>query len=222
MLEPLAVSSLGSQGARCERSSTGPRFPVEFTSTRRIVREPAGAGLAKREFDAVVVETHYMVPYLPSECLRSRSIFDSQNSEIRRISTMASTLGLSVRGLVARLQRGAVVRFERASWRARRGRSPCRKRRLAILEHFRSRARRSRSERCRLRELQPRSAVPGAAEILFLGSLDYSANIDALAFLVDSVAPLIQRRDAAALGRREPSPRRGLRDRQAQQAGARR
>ena len=39
-------------------------------------------------------------------------------------------------------------------------------------------------------------ALPGGAEILFLGSLDYSANIDALAFLVDSVAPLIERRNA--------------------------
>ena len=194
VLEPLEVSSLGRKARVARDLLRGRAFQSSFFYSRDCANA-CRHWLTEREFDVVVIETHYMVPYAPSELL-ARAVFDSQNSETRRVSTMASTLGFSVRGVVARLQRGAVARLERGIV-ARAARTlAVSEEEAAVLEPFAP----GRIDLvpngvdCEL--LRPRSAIPAAAEILFLGSLDYSANVDALAFFVDSVSPLVHRGDA--------------------------
>jgi glycosyltransferase involved in cell wall biosynthesis len=151
--------------------------------------------LEQRRPDVVVVETHYMAPYV-TEQLASRVLFDTHNSETRRIESMARRGGLSPRGIAARWQVRPVRRFE--------AEAAARAARIAVV---------SDEERSFFEELAPgrvdvvpngvdcrqisaRAAVPPGAAILFLGSLDYSPNVDAVETLVDEIAPLIERRDA--------------------------
>jgi glycosyltransferase involved in cell wall biosynthesis len=192
-LESLEVSSIGRRARVAKDLLLGRAFQSSFFYSPDCARA-CRRWLGEQEFDVVVIETHYMVRYLPSH-LFERSVFDSHNSEIRRISTMASTLGFSFRGLAARLQRGAAVRFERAAVMHSARTLAVSEEEAAILDPFAPGRIDLVPNGVDCESLLPRATVPDTAEILFLGSLDYSANIDALAFFVDSVSPLIQRRD---------------------------
>ncbi len=194
VLEPLEVSSFGRKARVAKDLLLGRAFQSSFFYSRDCARA-CRRWLGKHAFDVVVIETHYMVPYVPSELL-ARSVFDSHNSELRRISTMASTLGFSARGLAARLQRGAVVRFERRIVAHAARTLAVSEEEVATLEPFAPGRIDLVPNGVDCETLRPRSTVPGTAEILFLGSLDYSANVDALAYFVDSVAPLIRRGNA--------------------------
>jgi glycosyltransferase involved in cell wall biosynthesis len=194
-LESFEVSSI-TRKARVARDLLLGRA---FQSSYFYSRDCAGAcrrWLDECEPDIVVVETHYMVPYVPSGYF-PRVVFDSHNSEARRVSTMASTLGFSARGLAARLQRGAVVRFERSVVTRAARTLAVSEGEAAVLEQFAPGRVDLVPNGVDCETLQPRSRIPEAPEILFLGSLDYGANVDALAFFVDSVLPLVQRSDAA-------------------------
>ncbi len=194
VLEPFEVSSLVHKARIARDLLLGRAFQSSFFYSRDCANA-CRRWLTEREFDVVVIETHYMLPYTPSE-LFARAVFDSHNSEIRRVSTMASSLGFSARGLIARFQRGAVIRFERrAVARAARTLAVSEKE-LVVLEPFAPGHIDLVPNGVDCEHLKARSTLPGGAEILFLGSLDYSANIDALVFLVDFVAPHIERRDA--------------------------
>ena len=145
--------------------------------------------------DAISIETHYMAPYVPDEWF-GRALLDAHNAESHRLETMARALGWSPRGLVARSQLRPTRRFEAAL--------AARASRLVAV---------SAEDRAFFEELAPgrvdlvpngvdclsieaRAAPAAAPAILYLASLDYSANVDALAFLVDEIAPLIECRQA--------------------------
>jgi hypothetical protein len=68
------------------------------------------AVLARDRFDALVVCQLYMAPYVP-EARLAETVFDSVNAESRRLATITAS-GLSLRGLVARLQMRPVRKFE--------------------------------------------------------------------------------------------------------------
>jgi len=194
-LEPFQLSPIVRRARVARDLVLGRAFQSSFFYSRGCA-EGCRRWLDAHEFDVVLIETHYMSPYVPPD-LFSKSVFDSHNSEARRISTMAATLGLSVRGVVARLQRGAVVRFERGIV-ARSARTiAVSAEEAAVLEPFAPGRVDLVPNGVDCEQLRPRPSVPAAPEILFLGSLDYSANIDALAFFVDSVSPFIRRDDAA-------------------------
>ncbi len=156
--------------------------------------ERLAAWLEEEPFDAIVAESLYMYPYLPAR-VRSSVVLDTLNAELRRVQAMASVLGRSPRGVAARLQLGPVARFE-----AEASRSVARV--VAVSEE----------ERRYFEELAPgkvdvvpngvdcesilpRSGVPAEPRLLFVGSMDYSANVDAVEHLIDDVLPKLRRTD---------------------------
>jgi glycosyltransferase involved in cell wall biosynthesis len=186
-LEPVAISPLVRRARLARDLALARAFHSSFLVT------PAALAACRRwlheqEPDAILIETHYMAPYVPRELL-GRCVFDSHNAESRRLETIARALGRSPRGLVAALQRGAVRRFERE-----------------LLKHV-ARATAVSEEEARVFEphapgrvdlvpngvdceaLRPRAALPEGRRLLFLGSLDYSANVDAVSYLVDEILP---------------------------------
>jgi polysaccharide biosynthesis protein PslH len=151
--------------------------------------------LADRRFDVILADQLYMYPYVPDR-LRATTVLDCHNVELRRIETTAATLGRNPRGVVARLQLGAVARLERDAVRSVAGV-------LAVSE----------PEREHFEQLAPGkvSLVPNGVDcaahefrggtsveprILFIGSMDYSANADAASYLIREILPRVRRRDA--------------------------
>jgi glycosyltransferase involved in cell wall biosynthesis len=194
VLEPFAISSIERKARVARDLLLGRAFQSSYFYSSECANT-CRRWLAEREFDVVVIETHYMIPYTPSELL-ARAVFDSHNSETRRVSTMASTLGFSARGLAARLQRGAVGRLERSIVTQAARTLAVSEEEAKALEPFAPGRIDLVPNGVDCERLKSRSTVPDTAEILFLGSLDYSANVDALAHFVDSISPFVRRDDA--------------------------
>jgi glycosyltransferase involved in cell wall biosynthesis len=192
-LWPLAVSPFQRRLRMLRDLVLGHAFHTSFLVSRDALAA-CRAWLAALPLDVVLIETHYMAPYVPRELL-SRSVFDSHNSEARRVATMADAYGLSPRGLVAALQRRPVARFERrlvesvarvtaVSLEEARCFEPYAEGRVDLVPN---------GVDCGA--IRPRERAPSSSTILFLGSLDYSANVEALAYLVDEVLPLLGDRE---------------------------
>jgi glycosyltransferase involved in cell wall biosynthesis len=153
------------------------------------------AWLREQPFDAIVAESLYMVPYLPAEALSS-VVLDTLNAELRRVQAMASVLGRSPRGLAARLQVGPVGRFE-----AEASRSVARV--IAVSEEERRYFEQLAPGKVDVvpngvdcEGILPRTGIPAEPRLLFVGSMDYSANVDAVEHLIDDVLPRLARTDA--------------------------
>lgn len=151
--------------------------------------------LQEERFDVILTGQLYMHPYVPP-AFRSAEVLDCHNVELRRVETMAQALGWRPRGLVARAQRGPVRRYER---RATSEVAHV----LAVSDieqrHFEASAPGrvtvvSNGVDCG--GLRPRLEVPFDPNLLFVGSLDYSANIDGVDHLLADVVPRVARRDA--------------------------
>ena len=145
--------------------------------------------LAAERFDAILCSQLYMHPYVPAAAL-TRAALDCHNSELARIRSMAEAEGGGPRALVARLQIGPVGRYERrAAGEVARV--------LAVSEPERQYFERLAPGRVELipngvdcDRIAPVSG-PGR-DLLFLGSLDYSANADALVHLVRDILPALR------------------------------
>jgi glycosyltransferase involved in cell wall biosynthesis len=194
VLEDLDASSLVRYRRLATSVLTRTAFHKRFFYSAGAARRLA-AWLDEESFDVLVAESLYMYPYVPA-ALRGRTVLDTLNAEVSRVRAMASVLGRSPRGLAARLQLGPVARFE-----AEASRSVARV--LAVSEE----------ERRYFEELAPgkvdvvpngvdceaisaRASVPAEPTLLFVGSMDYSANVDAVEHLIDDVLPGLERRDA--------------------------
>lgn len=151
--------------------------------------------LARQQFDVILADQLYMYPYVP-ERLRDTTVLDCHNVELRRIETMAATLWPAPRGVVARMQVGAVARYERDAVRSVAGV-------MAVSER----------ERRHFEQIAPgrvslvpngvdcashafRDRISAQPQLLFVGSMDYSANADAASHLIREILPRIRRRDA--------------------------
>lgn len=147
--------------------------------------------------DVVVAELLYMYPYVPAE-LRPRTVLDTHNAETRRLEGMAAALGRTPRGLAARLQIGPVQRYESEALRST-------ARAVAVsdvdrraLEEIATTPVDVVPNGVDTEAIEPRSALPRSPRLLFVGSLDYHANVDAAAYLIDEIVPRLARRDASA------------------------
>jgi glycosyltransferase involved in cell wall biosynthesis len=179
--------------------STTRRVHVLWDTLRRrpfheryfLSREAASASrrwLEQGSYDVVVIGTLYMVPYVP-KALLSRSVLDTHNSETRRVAVMADTLGLSPQGIVARLQREPVAGFERTVAQRVARLTAVSEEERAIFEPLAPGRVDLVSNGVDCEALRPRAEQPAGRRILFLGSLDYSPNVDAVSHLVDDVLP---------------------------------
>ena len=194
LLEPFRPRPLARYGRVLKNVLTARPFQTEF-----FFDEAASAALERRletsEHDLVIVGQLYMTPYLKAD-RRANAILDAHNVELRRLESIAAAVPFSPRGLAARLQCGPVRRLE-----AEVARSFART--LAV----------SPAERDYFEALapgtvdlvpngvdcasfSPRAATPTTSTLLFLGSMDYSANVDAVGFLAREVLPHVRRRDA--------------------------
>ncbi len=141
--------------------------------------------------DVIVAEQLYMYPYVPEE-LHDRTVLDAHNVEVRRLESMASALWPRPRAIVARLQRRAVRRLEQ---RAVAGVAGV----LAVSEperrYFAPLARGAVTlvpNGVDCERWLPRKAFPPDPSMLFTGSLNYSANLDAARYLIGQILPLVQ------------------------------
>jgi len=148
----------------------------------------AAAWLADLNGDALFVEQLYMYPFVPRH-LRSRAVLDTQNHETARIRAMAIGEGSLGRRTVARLQVGPVEAYERAALSSV-GYV------LAVSAAEFEAFERVAPGRVRLvpngvdaRAVSPVSGPPRSEELLFLGSLGYGANVDAVRHFAVDIAP---------------------------------
>jgi glycosyltransferase involved in cell wall biosynthesis len=165
----------------------GRAFQHSMFRSPAAVRE-AHAWIAQQGFDAIVAVGLYMLPYVPPDAL-SRTLLDSQNVDTERIATMAAALWPRPRGIVARAQQIPVRRYEERAAAAAGGV-------LAVSEPEARWFERVAPGRVTLvangvdaGRVQPRAAVPADGPVLFVGSLDYGANVDAAHVLLDEIAP---------------------------------
>lgn len=144
--------------------------------------------LGDERFDVILASQLYMHPYVPAAVLPATAL-DCYNAELARVESMAESLGRSPRGAVARLQIGPVRRYERRTVEQV-GRV------LAVsepeFEYFERLAPGRVSLVANGVDCEGIAPVRGSgSELLFLGSLDYSANADALVHLVRDILPLV-------------------------------
>jgi glycosyltransferase involved in cell wall biosynthesis len=151
----------------------------------------AHAWIREGDFDAIVAAVLYMVPYVPEDHL-ARTLLDSQNVDTRRIATMARALWPRPRGIVARAQQRPVQRYEErvaaqaggvlaasapeARWFERVAPG-----RVTVVPNG----------------VDARAVVPGGgagtgSQVLFVGSMDYGANVDAARELLREIAPRLR------------------------------
>ncbi|MGZ6297207.1 MAG: glycosyltransferase family 4 protein [Candidatus Limnocylindrales bacterium] len=150
----------------------------------------ATAWLGDATADVLFVEQLYMYPFVPPR-LRARVILDTQNHEVTRMRAIARGEGGVARRTVARLQVGPVDRFEREVARSV-------ARLLAVSREEYDAFERLAPGRVRLvpngvdvAAVTPLAGPPPSRSLLFLGSLGYSANADAVRHFVGDIAPYL-------------------------------
>jgi polysaccharide biosynthesis protein PslH len=162
--------------------------------------------LAHDGFDVVVAVTLYMYPYVPP-AWRGKTVLDTLNVEARRIDAMARVLPRRPRGLVARGQLPLVRRYEAQAISSV-------ERVVVVSDEERSAFEPLAPGKVDLipngvdcAQIRPRQELPSRPSLLFVGSMDYGANVDAVEHLIDDVLPLMARRDASlALVGSNPGP----------------
>ena len=193
-LEPFDASSLARSRRLAAAVLTRTAFQSRFFFSREAA-ERLARRLREERFDAFVAESLYMYPYVPAEA-RGVTVLDTLNAEVRRVQAMAAVLGRRPRGLVARLQLEPVRRFEAeaASGVARvvavsqeegryfEGLAPGK---VDVVPN---------GVDCE--QIAQRAGLPAEPRLLFVGSMDYSANVDAVEHLIDDVLPRLGRADA--------------------------
>ena len=136
--------------------------------------------------DLLVASLH-MYPYVPA-ALRARTVLDPHNAEGRRLATMAAALGRTPRGLAARLQVGPVTRYERDAVRSVARTLAVSPQEAAIFEAYAPGRVDLVPNGVEADEALFRAEPPESRAILFVGSLDYSANLDAVRHLTRTIA----------------------------------
>ncbi|MGI9657816.1 MAG: glycosyltransferase family 4 protein [Gaiellaceae bacterium] len=147
--------------------------------------------IAGQEYDVIMVALIYMLAYLPPE-LASRTVLDSQNAEFHRLQSMASAKSGRGRALAARWQLRAVEQFEREASAGVARTTAVSQTEVDYFERFapgRVDLVPNGVDTTRLIFEERSSSQP---QVLFLGSLDYGANVDALKFLIEDVLPRVR------------------------------
>lgn len=149
----------------------------------------------EHRFDVLVPVTLYMVPYVDPDA-HPRTVLDSQNVEARRLETMVAALGMTPRGVAARLQRRPAQLAEQTTVRSV-------ARTVAVSARERDYFELIAPGRTALvangidtKTLVRHSNLPTEPSVLFVGSLNYGANVDAITYLARRIMPLVENRDA--------------------------
>ncbi|MEP7082645.1 MAG: glycosyltransferase family 4 protein [Chloroflexota bacterium] len=148
----------------------------------------ASAWLADASTEPIFVEQLYMYPFVPAH-VRGLVVLDTQNHEAARIRAIARSEGGTGRRSIARLQARAVERYERKALRSV-GRI------LAVSPEEADAFAQMAPGRVSIvpngvdtAAISPLSAPPVSRDLLFVGSLAYSANRDAVSHFATDIAP---------------------------------
>lgn len=154
------------------------------------------AWLAASPPGILFVEQLYMFPYVPAS-LRGRVVLDTQNLESARIRTMAAGGSSRARRTMARLQVGPVERYE-----AQAVQSVARV--LAVSQDEQAAFEDLAPGRIRLvpngvdtRVIDPIVNPPKSRRLLYLGSMGYDPNVDAVTHFLGKIAPLVGAADVS-------------------------
>lgn len=167
------------------------RQPFQLDYFRDAAAERTLRPLLERPFDLIVVAQLYMLGYVPSR-LRPRVVFDSVNAEVRRLEAMGNGAP-PFRRAAARLQLGPVRALEADAARSVARVLAVSAEEQAYFERISGRAAALIPNGVDVDLLLPRASQPNAPEFLFMGSFDYSANVDAARHLIRDVVPRVQR-----------------------------
>lgn len=142
------------------------------------------------------VEQLYMFPYVPRS-LHSKVVLDTQNLEVARIRAMAAADSSPARRTIARLQLGPVARYE-----AEVVRSVARV--LAVSQDEQSEFEKLAPGRVRLvpngvdaGRIVRIEKPPNSHRLLYLGSMAYGPNVDAVLHFLSDIAPLVGAADVS-------------------------
>jgi len=186
--------------------------PIEISQRRRLVRlsrdtitrtafqatwfwsssaaRLAADWLADADGDPIVVEQLYMYPYVPSR-MRARIALDTQNLEAARIRAMAHEDGHLTRRAAARLQISPVVRFEREVVRSVGSVLAVSEEEAAAFEPMAPGRVRLVRNGVDVDAIVPLSEPTDGRDLLFMGSLGYGANLDAVRYFSQAISPFL-------------------------------
>ena len=188
-LVPLGRGRLAGYGSILLAAALRRAFQEVYFLSRR-ARDEVGKLLAAGDFDAILAGQLYMYPYVPP-ARRRETVLDCHNVELQRVERMADVLWPRPRGVVARLQRGPVRRYEERAVASVAGA-------LAVSEADRAHLEAISPGRVELvpngvdcERIRPRDSLPDSG-VLFLGAMDYGANADGLLHLVADVLPRVR------------------------------
>jgi glycosyltransferase involved in cell wall biosynthesis len=193
VIVPIDRSGLGWRLRAASGVLRGRPFPEWFFHSPALAARFRDA-VEMEQFDIVMVEGLYMHPYLDSES-PTPVVLDCHNVETRRLETIAAAQGMRPRGLAARLQLRSVRRYERAAVQEAALCLVVSETEKRYLEQFGPRAVGMVPNGVDCDAYPARSAVPNGPELLFLGTLDYSANVDAVNYLTTSILPRVESQD---------------------------
>jgi glycosyltransferase involved in cell wall biosynthesis len=153
------------------------------------------AWLAQEHFDVIVAGGLYLLGYVAPE-LHARTLLDTHNVDAQRLAGMADALWPRPRGVAARLQLAPVRDFEARAAARVAGVLACSDQDGAYFERYAPGRVVVVPNGVDCASMVVRRSVPGDPEILFLGSMTYSANVDAALELLRELAPRLTCRDA--------------------------
>jgi glycosyltransferase involved in cell wall biosynthesis len=140
------------------------------------------------------VEQLYMFPYVPKS-LRGTVVLDTQNLEVARMRAMATSDASLARRTIARLQVGPVARYEAEAVRSV-------ARVLAVSHQEQSAFEKLTPGRVRLvpngvdtRRIAPIENPPNSRRLLYMGSMSYGPNVDAVLHFLGEIGPLVRSAD---------------------------
>jgi glycosyltransferase involved in cell wall biosynthesis len=119
-------------------------------------------------------------------------VLDSQNAEYHRLQSMASADSFNARSLGARFQLKPVERFEREATQSVARTTAVSRSEVEYFERFTPGRVDLVPNGVDTKALSFRERQSTDAQILFVGSLDYGANVDAAGFLIEDVLPRVE------------------------------
>ncbi len=176
--------------------ATGRSLSVGYYASRRM-RKSVKQVIAEHELDAVFVYSSTMAQYVPQE-LNSRTVVDLVDIDSEKWRIYAGRIApprswayqLDWRRL-RRYEYGIVSRFAYSVVSTEREASL-----LGELDEFTRRARlRTITNGVDLEEFQPGERTPATPRLVFVGAMDYFANVEGVRWFVEEVLPLVRARE---------------------------
>lgn len=138
--------------------------------------------------DVIIFSHVHMYRYVPPN-LRHIAIVDTQNAEASRLARVAAARPRSVRGLASRLHIGPTRRFEQTVLSTIQCALAVSREDYAYFESLVPGRTAIVPNGVDIRLLQFRTQTPKKPTVLFMGSMWYHANIDAVGYLVGTIFP---------------------------------